>query len=65
MARWAIISTEGIIVNVVEWDGPSTQWLPPHNHYVIQCDMQFGIGDRYDFQKKEFVINPDRVGITT
>lgn len=55
MSRWAIVNTDGIIVNVVEWDGPAREWLPPRNHHVIEInDAPYGIGDSYDFATKKF-----------
>jgi hypothetical protein len=51
MARHAIVDQNGIVVNVIIWEGSS--WLPPKNHYVIQDDA-VDIGDKYDFNKKTF-----------
>lgn len=57
MARHAICNQDGLVINVIEWDG--AEWLPPKNCYVVfspVCD----IGDSYDLEKDEF-IRADRI----
>lgn len=53
MAKWAIIDQKGNVVNCVLWDGPTKEWLPPRNHYVVQYD-QACVGDLYNFEKQTF-----------
>jgi hypothetical protein len=31
---YAIINSENLVVNVIEWDGES-DWQPPENHQVV------------------------------
>lgn len=46
MAQYAIVEN-GVVVNVVEWDG-STKWTPPSGQVVaIPAGMTGGIGDAY------------------
>lgn len=52
MTSHAIVNLDGIVVNIVIWEGH--EWLPPRNHYVIQSDTA-RIGDNYIFEKKVFV----------
>lgn len=54
MAKWAVINKLGEVVNCVEWDGPSTEWLPPRGHYIVQSDI-VKIGDQYDFNLKKII----------
>lgn len=62
MARHAIINTDGIIVNIVEWASPQDEWLPPRGHYVVEIgDASFAIDDTYDFVTRTFTVNPNRL----
>jgi hypothetical protein len=49
MARHGIVNKDGVVVNVVIWEG--AEWLPPRDHYVVQHD-QIDIGDSYDTDKQ-------------
>ncbi len=59
--RYAVINNDGIVVNVIEWDG-KTQWSPPSGCFVIQNDY-CDINDFYDKFTKKFtktiIISPD------
>lgn len=47
MARYAVARvTDGLVVNVVEWDG-GPQWAPPPGHLAIASAVA-GPGDRWD-----------------
>lgn len=58
--RHAIVDQNNKVVNVVVWQG--SEWLPPRNHYVINCvDGRCDIGDTYDPVKKVFIPDPARL----
>ena len=58
--RHAIVNKDNKVVNVVIWQGAS--WLPPMNHYVINCiDEKCDIGDTYDPVNKVFIPDPSRL----
>lgn len=62
MARHAIVNTDGIVVNIVEWASPQDEWLPPRGHYVIEIgDAALSIDDSYDFETKTFIVNSNRL----
>ncbi|HDX8789425.1 TPA: hypothetical protein RQO06_002950 [Klebsiella michiganensis] len=45
--KWAVINVDGIVVNIIVWDG-SDKWLPPEGMTVIKCgDTPFSIGGSY------------------
>ncbi|MXF49446.1 hypothetical protein GR294_23410 [Raoultella sp. Lac2] len=44
---WAVIDSNGIVVNIVVWDG-SEEWLPPEGMTAVNCgDKPFCIGGSY------------------
>ncbi|MDG6918989.1 MAG: hypothetical protein JRN62_06085 [Nitrososphaerota archaeon] len=43
MARYVLAGPDGVVVNVVEWDGTS-DWSPPDNLTIVQSDSA-NIGD--------------------
>lgn len=44
---WAVIDRNGIVVNIVVWDG-SEEWLPPEGMTAVNCgDKPFCIGGSY------------------
>jgi len=55
MTSHAIINQDGIVVNIVIWEGH--EWTPPRNHTVVQTDIA-RIGDIYDFDKQTFTTPP-------
>lgn len=34
--KWAVINVDGIVVNIIVWDG-SDKWLSPEGMTVIKC----------------------------
>lgn len=58
MARHAICDKNGLVVNVIIWDG--AEFVPARGYYVIQNDT-VEVDDVYDFANKVF-IKPDRTG---
>jgi hypothetical protein len=41
---WAVIDSDGIVVNIIVWDG-AEEWMPPEGMTVIKCgDKPFSIG---------------------
>lgn len=45
--KWAVINVDGIVVNIIVWDG-SDKWLSPEGMTVIKCgDTPFCIGGSY------------------
>lgn len=55
MNRYALIDANGLVTNVVRWDG-SDRWSPPDGVTLVLLDegWGFGPGDEYDFQTGEF-----------
>ncbi len=44
---WAVIDSDGIVVNIIVWDG-AEEWMPPEGMTVIKCgDKPFSIGCSY------------------
>ncbi len=56
MDRHALVNKEGLVVNVIIWQG--AEWLPPTDHYVIQSDSA-NINDVYNFETNVFVRTSD------
>jgi len=51
MARYAIIRTsDGRMENAVEWDGDTSKWSPPNNHFTLLTDAG-NSGDTWDGSK--------------
>ncbi|EPE9235543.1 hypothetical protein ACSPOM_001576 [Klebsiella pneumoniae] len=45
--KWAVINVDGIVVNIIVWDG-AEEWMPPEGMTVIKCgDKPFSIGGSY------------------
>lgn len=59
MERYALINAEGLVVNVVIWNGID-EYLPLPNHALVFSPIA-DIGDNYDFDNDIF-IKPDRTG---
>ena len=37
MARYAMVDdSSGIVVNVIEWDGDESKWMPPLAHTMVE-----------------------------
>lgn len=51
--RYALIDLNGIITNIIEWEG--AEFLPPRDHHMLPCDTA-NCGDLYDFNTKEFTL---------
>lgn len=43
---YAIINSENLVVNVIEWDG-TTEWQPPDGHQIVPLAQEGGIGWSY------------------
>ena len=54
---YAIINSENLVVNVIEWDG-TTEWQPPDGHQIVPLTQEGGIG--WSYVNQEFINpNPD------
>lgn len=42
-ARYALVS-EGVVVNVVLWDGDTRTWSPPEGTVAVKCSDEVGVG---------------------
>ena len=56
MSRHAVCNKDGLVVNVIVWEG--AEFLPPRDHYVIHS-ATVDIGDVYNIETNTFT-KPDR-----
>lgn len=55
--NYAVVNSEGLIINIVVWDG-ITDWAPPESTQAIRCgDNICGIGGNY--QDGVFTLPPE------
>ncbi len=50
--RWAMVQN-GIVINIVNWDGDVNKWSPPENTQMVIASEDTGIG--WSYQDGEFV----------
>lgn len=50
----------GIIENVVQWGG--AEWCPPYGTMLVPLQAWMGIGDSYNHNNDQFLINENRLG---
>ncbi len=58
MSTYALVNEQGLVVNVIIWEG--NEYLPKSGHSLIFSPI-VDIGDSYDFDNDVF-IKPDRTG---
>lgn len=54
MARHAIVNAQGVVVNIVDWEG--AEWLPPRGHLIVASEV-CDVDDLYDDETKVFTKN--------
>lgn len=65
MARYLVLSSTGLVVNVVLWDG-QPGWGPPSNHTTLLDDNRRGnIGQSYASSNDTFIDPPAPPAPTT
>jgi len=58
MARYAMVEDiSGIVVNVIEWDGDTSNWQPPAGYTMIE-DTEGQAGPGYHHDGAKFVPPP-------
>lgn len=69
MARYGLIK-DGVVDNVVEWDGDTNKWQPPADIELVLMDEGegFGVGDLYTngvFERPHYDAEVDADGYMT
>lgn len=59
--RYAIVDEDGLVINVVEWDGNDDEWNPPEDHIAVSCTGIAGVGPGATFNGTTFTPAPPRV----
>lgn len=55
--RWAMVEN-GIVINIVNWDGDLSKWMPPAGIQMVLASDEAGIGWTYQDGQFEKPIDP-------